>query len=111
MTAEGGRWTVGGRRRTDDRSLDRREAIPASRSLRRQLESSRYDPGNREVFVQLLPPQRVTIELDPYLCQLFVRRPRKDSKPVGRKTDDASVVKFYVNRSLLDPSAESDRLD
>ncbi|BET69346.1 hypothetical protein ASA1KI_42640 [Opitutales bacterium ASA1] len=88
-----------------------RASRPTIRSLRSQLESSCYDPGNREVFVQFLPPQRVTVELDPNLRQLLLRRLRKDSESVSGKTDDASVVKFYVDRSLLDPDPESDRLD
>src|SRR5438132_12740829 len=78
---------------------------------RRQLESARYDTGNRNVLVQLISAQGIPVDFNFDSCQLLVRGGGQDAEAVGREADDPLVVKLNEYRSPFSPCSQCGRLD
>src|SRR5437660_793453 len=78
--------------------------------FRWQLESARYDPGNRDVLVQFLPAQGIPVDFNLDPRQLLLGSRGQDTEPVGRETHDSSVVQLNVYRPPFGPRPQRDRL-
>jgi hypothetical protein len=76
-----------------------------------QLESARYDPGHRNVLVQLLPAQGISVDFNFDSCQLLVRGGGQDAEAVRREADDPLVVKLNEYRSPISPCSQCGGLD
>ena len=63
---------------------------PIRPSFQGKLEVACHNSGNRDVLIQILPTQGISVHFNSNLGQLIFARRRQETEPVGRKADDAS---------------------
>ena len=70
-----------------------------------------HDTRNRYVFVEIFPPQCITVQLQSHRTQSFLACGAEDLEAIGWEAENPTIDQFDINRTSIGPSANPGRFD